>query len=62
MQKCLLNFFNQCFSIDNGILPTIDKKIKSCLSDIVFDENDINTRLQTLPLKYSCGPDEIQHF
>ena len=26
---------------------------------VVFDENDINTRLQTLLLKYSCGLDEI---
>ena len=55
----LAKFFQPVFSIDDGILPNVDKKIKSCLSDIVFDENDINTRPQTLPLKYSCGPDEI---
>ena len=45
--------------ISDGILPNVDKQIKSCLSDIVFDETDINTRPQTLPLKHSCGPDEI---
>ena len=51
-------FFQLVFLIDDGIVPNADKKIKSCLSDIIFDENDINTRLRTLLLKYSCGPDE----
>ena len=31
----------------------------TCLNDIIFDEHDINTRLQALPIKYSCGPEEI---
>ena len=52
-------FFQSVCSINDGILPNVDKKTKSCLSHIVFDENDINTRLRTLLIKYSCGPDEI---
>ena len=52
-------FFQSVFSIDDGILPNVDEKIKSCLSDITFNENDIHTCLRTLPLKHSCGPDEI---
>ena len=52
-------FFQPVCSINDGILPNVDKKTKPCLSHIVFDENDINTRLRTLLIKYSCGPDEI---
>ena len=36
-------FFQSVFSIDAGTLPNVDKKIKSCLNDIIFDENDTNT-------------------
>ena len=37
------------------------RKVKSCLSDIIFDGNDINTRLRILPLVniHTHGPDEI---
>ena len=52
-------YFQSVFSVDDGTLPNMNTKIKSCLNDIIFDEHDINTRLQALPIKYSCGPDEI---
>ena len=52
-------YFQSVFSVDDGILPNMNTNIKSCLNDIIFDEHDINTRLQALPIKYSCGPDEI---
>ena len=52
-------FFPSIFSTEDGVLPNVNKKINSCLSGIKFNEHDINTCLQTLPLKYSCGLDEI---
>ena len=56
----MLNISNHAvFSVDDGTLPNMNKKIKSCLNDIIFDEHDINTGLQALPIKNSCGPDEI---
>ena len=59
MQKYLQNFFICFFSTDDGLLSNVNKKINSCLNEIIFDEHDISTRLQTLPLKYLCRPDEI---
>ena len=42
-------FFQSVFSIDDGILPNLGKKIKSYLRDLKFGVNDINTHLRTLP-------------
>ena len=48
-------YFQSVFSVDDGTLPNMNTKIKSCLNDIIFDEH-INTLLLALPIKYSCGP------
>ena len=41
------------------ILPNVNKKINSRSNEIIFDEHDINTCLQTLHLNYSFGLKEI---
>ena len=52
-------YFKSVYTNDNGILPNFINQTNVCLSNITFDVFDIDKRLASLPLKYSCGPDGI---
>ena len=55
-------YFHFVYLKENVLLPYFDKCSNVLLSNIETDVVEIDRRLQTLPSKYSSGPDNIPNI